>query len=161
MVGFSQFTDDFSDGDFTNNPAWIGDIGNFEVDTVFQLHLNDTITNVASLSTESKAIENGSWEFEVKMDFSPSTSNFSKIYLVSDEQNLSGNLNGYFVKIGGQSGSGDDVSLYVQSGSTETKIIQEYLLSVVGPRPIALASTIDNKGIPNLSPFSFFNLHSS
>ena len=123
IVGFSQFTDNFSDGDFTNNPAWIGDIGNFEVDTAFQLHLNDTVANVSFLSTESNAIENGSWEFEVKMDFSPSTSNFSKIYLVADEQNLSGNLNGYFVKIGGQSGSGDDVSLYIQSGSTETKII--------------------------------------
>ena len=47
---------------------------------------------------------------------------FQKIYLVADEQNLSGNLNGYFVKIGGQSGSGDDVSLCIQSGSTEKKL---------------------------------------
>tara|TARA_S200000501_G_C20613928_1_gene651539 strand:- start:22 stop:651 length:630 start_codon:yes stop_codon:yes gene_type:complete len=44
--------------------------------------------------------------------------------------------------------------------NTETKIIQEYLLSSVGPRPIALASTIDEKNIPNLSPFSFFNVFS-
>ncbi len=44
--------------------------------------------------------------------------------------------------------------------NSETKIIQEYLLSSVGPRPIALASTIDNNQIPNLSPFSFFNVFS-
>ena len=44
--------------------------------------------------------------------------------------------------------------------NTETKIVQEYLLSSVGPRPIALASTIDNNNIPNLSPFSFFNVFS-
>ena len=44
--------------------------------------------------------------------------------------------------------------------NSETKIIQEYLLSSVGPRPIALASTIDNNKIPNLSPFSFFNVFS-
>jgi len=44
--------------------------------------------------------------------------------------------------------------------NTETKIVQEYLLSSVGPRPIALASTIDHNNIPNLSPFSFFNVFS-
>jgi len=32
------------------------------------------------------------------------------------------------------------------------------LLSSVGPRPIAFASTIDKDGKPNLSPFSFFNV---
>lgn len=36
-----------------------------------------------------------------------------------------------------------------------------YLQSSVGPRPIAFASTIDENGIPNLSPFSFFNVFSS
>ena len=33
-----------------------------------------------------------------------------------------------------------------------------YLVGAVGPRPIALASTIDADGRPNLSPFSFFNI---
>ncbi len=37
----------------------------------------------------------------------------------------------------------------------------QYILGSVGPRPIALASTIDDNGIPNLSPFSFFNFFSS
>src|SRR5690606_11513674 len=32
------------------------------------------------------------------------------------------------------------------------------LLGAVGPRPIALASTLDEGGRPNLSPFSFFNV---
>jgi len=36
-----------------------------------------------------------------------------------------------------------------------------YLLSAVAPRPIAFASTIDNDGNPNLSPFSFFNVFSA
>lgn len=36
-----------------------------------------------------------------------------------------------------------------------------HLLGAVGPRPIALASTMDTDGNPNLSPFSFFNVFSS
>ena len=36
-----------------------------------------------------------------------------------------------------------------------------YLLGSVGPRPIALASTINANGNPNLSPFSFFNVFSA
>jgi flavin reductase (DIM6/NTAB) family NADH-FMN oxidoreductase RutF len=39
--------------------------------------------------------------------------------------------------------------------------LQGYLQSAVGPRPIAFASTIDNNGVPNLSPFSFFNIFSA
>jgi flavin reductase (DIM6/NTAB) family NADH-FMN oxidoreductase RutF len=43
----------------------------------------------------------------------------------------------------------------------ETAKLQGYLQSSVGPRPIAFASTIGVNGIPNLSPFSFFNVFSA
>lgn len=36
-----------------------------------------------------------------------------------------------------------------------------YLLGAIGPRPIAFASTVNTNGIPNLSPFSFFNVFSA
>ena len=39
--------------------------------------------------------------------------------------------------------------------------IHGYLLAAVAPRPIALASTIDQYGKANLSPFSFFNVFSA
>lgn len=39
--------------------------------------------------------------------------------------------------------------------------LHQILLGSVGPRPIALASTIDKKGTPNLAPFSFFNVFSA
>jgi flavin reductase (DIM6/NTAB) family NADH-FMN oxidoreductase RutF len=39
--------------------------------------------------------------------------------------------------------------------------MHQYLLGSVGPRPIALASTVDVDGNPNLSPFSFFNVFSA
>jgi flavin reductase (DIM6/NTAB) family NADH-FMN oxidoreductase RutF len=39
--------------------------------------------------------------------------------------------------------------------------LQGYLQGSIGPRPIAFASTMDQNGNPNLSPFSFFNVFSS
>ena len=39
--------------------------------------------------------------------------------------------------------------------------LQELLQNSIGPRPIAMASTIDADGHPNLSPFSFFNVFSA
>jgi len=51
--------------------------------------------------------------------------------------------------------------LEIYPHQTLTKDLHKYLLSSIGPRPIALASTIDNQGINNVSPFSFFNIFSS
>jgi len=45
--------------------------------------------------------------------------------------------------------------------NTPTARLHGYLLSAVAPRPIALASTINAEGVPNLSPFSFFNVFSA
>ncbi len=42
----------------------------------------------------------------------------------------------------------------------ETKQLYKYLSSAITPRPIALVSTMDNNGIKNLAPFSFFNVFS-
>ncbi|MBL7472358.1 flavin reductase family protein [Robertkochia sediminum] len=42
-----------------------------------------------------------------------------------------------------------------------TAKLHGYLLGAVGPRPIAFASTVNAEGIPNLSPYSFFNVFSA
>lgn len=39
--------------------------------------------------------------------------------------------------------------------------LHAYLLSAIAPRPICFASTVDQEGNVNLSPFSFFNVFSS
>ncbi len=43
-------------------------------------------------------------------------------------------------------------------GEIKTAMLHGYLLGAVAPRPICFASTIDNDGVANLSPFSFFNV---
>lgn len=47
------------------------------------------------------------------------------------------------------------------SKMTDLWKVMDLLQGAVTPRPIALASTIDSKGVVNLSPFSFFNLFST
>ncbi len=51
--------------------------------------------------------------------------------------------------------------LSIDPKTIATKELHQYLLGAIGPRPIALASTVDLDGNPNLSPFSFFNVFSA
>jgi len=51
--------------------------------------------------------------------------------------------------------------LTIDPKEVTTAKLQGYLQSAIGPRPIAFASTLDKKGKPNLSPFSFFNIFSA
>ena len=51
--------------------------------------------------------------------------------------------------------------LSIDPKEVSTGKCHQYLLGAVGPRPIAFASTLDSKGQPNLSPFSFFNVFSA
>ena len=54
-----------------------------------------------------------------------------------------------------------DFMLTIDPKEVTTAKLQGYLQSAIGPRPIAFASTLDKKGKPNLSPFSFFNIFSA
>ena len=51
--------------------------------------------------------------------------------------------------------------LEIDPNDISIKELHKYLLSSIGPRPIALASTIDVNGVNNVSPFSFFNVFSA
>lgn len=52
-------------------------------------------------------------------------------------------------------------TLSIVPSEVSVSAMHGYLLGAVGPRPIAFASTMDEGGRPNLSPFSFFNVFSA
>lgn len=120
---YAQVSDDFSDGNFTSSPTWVGDVGNFQVNTSFQLQSNATVAGSSSLATANMSINNTEWNVWIRFAFSPSTSNFCRFYLVSDQADLKTPLNGYYVQLGGSTGSTDTISLYKQTGTTRTRII--------------------------------------
>src|SRR5687767_9550358 len=120
QLALAQFQDRFSDNDFIANPPWSGDDSKFIVDDE-RLQLNaPAVEGFAYLSTASALTQNAVWEFRVSLAFNPSSGNYTRIYLLSDQFDLSGSLNGYFVMVGG---SADDVSLYKQTGLAYSKII--------------------------------------
>ncbi|MFC3562330.1 lamin tail domain-containing protein [Pedobacter jamesrossensis] len=123
-IAFSQISDSFSEGDFSQNPLWNGDVNYFQINTLKQLQskgqqlANQTI----SLSTGNQLGLNARWQFLVQLNFDPTTTNFIRIYLTSDKEELKGSLNGYFVQIG-ETGATDGFHLYKQSGTSTSKII--------------------------------------
>jgi hypothetical protein len=140
----AQLQDDFADGDFTNNPTWGGETTNFTIDAN-RLRLNaPAVDAIAYLSAASEAIHNATWEFYVEMGFATSGTSLTRVYLVSDQANLKQPLNGYFVMIGN---TADEVSLYKQTGTTLTKIIDGVDARVSGsPVRVTVRVTRDGTG---------------
>lgn len=121
---FCQITERFSDGELSRAPEWTGDTSAFIINSGFELQSNGpSASSVISMSTASTGVRNTTWEFYVRLEFEPSPSNYARIYLCSDNQDLEGSLQGYFIKIGGESGTNDGIDLYRQDGFALTKII--------------------------------------
>ena len=49
----------------------------------------------------------------------------------------------------------------IRQGDIPTKDLHQFMVGAIAPRPIAFVSTIDDKGVPNVAPYSFFNAFSS
>ena len=123
IQGFTkaQFVDSFTDGNFTSSPTWTGDVALYKVNTEKQLQLNSTISETAALSAASSMTHDMEWHFWIKLSFAPSDNNLARIYLTSDQSDLKGPLNGYYLKLG-ETGSNDAIELVQQSGNIHTVI---------------------------------------
>lgn len=119
LSGSAQFSDDFSDGDFTNNPSWSGNDALFVINNG-ELQSNNPTANEYYLSTSSALASSAEWIFDINLKFSTSGSNFADVFLMSDNADLTTAQNGYFVRVGSTQ---DDIKLYSLVGGTETIII--------------------------------------
>lgn len=118
----AQITDNFSDGNFTSNPVWSGNDTDFTINTSQQMQLNSSGTGTSYLKmANSQLLSNCEWTFWIHLNFSPSSSNYARVYLVSNQPDLSGALNGYYLQFG-ESLSNDQVELFRQSGTSSTSV---------------------------------------
>lgn len=124
-VCVAQLVDDFADGNFTGNPIWSGSGLAFFVNGSHQLQLNNTIAATSYLSTPLGIADmtqfNSEWQVYVKQPFSASGSNYGRVFLVSDNADLTQPLNGYYLQFG-EAGSTDAIELFRQSGTTRVSV---------------------------------------
>ena len=121
----AQFSDNFTDADFSANPTWIGDDSVFTVvdqSGNMRLRSNKTMLNSSFyLSTASNSSQDTQWEWYTNLLFSTSGANYVDVYLTANQSNLlSPTLSGYFVRIGG---TDDEICLFKRVAGTATKII--------------------------------------
>ncbi|MBP7369660.1 MAG: lamin tail domain-containing protein [Paludibacteraceae bacterium] len=115
---FGQVHDDFSDGNFTENPSWTGMTENFIINENFQLQSNAPLTSVSYLFTPSEVFYDAEWKAWLRINYSTSSSNYSAFYIISSSPDNVGDA--YFVKVGDTQ---DDVSLWKKQGNSKIKII--------------------------------------
>ncbi|SNS54726.1 Lamin Tail Domain [Ekhidna lutea] len=137
----AQVTDDFSDGDFTATPTWSG-TSSFGVDDPYEIVEADNQlrsqnldmgsgTRVTYLST-SDALDLSSstaeWALRFRLDFnqpgseSTNSNNTSRVYLMSNSADLSGDLNGYYIELRYPDSDINEVRLHRQDGSSSTEL---------------------------------------
>ena len=119
----AQFADDFSDGDFTTNPQWEGDISLFKVNSAMQLQLDDDDAGQACLSTPLDILGDMEWRCWVKLAFSPSGNNNARVYLFAKQACSEILPDGIFLQLG-EGGSSDAIRLMQQDGGDTSTLIR-------------------------------------
>ncbi len=141
----AQISDDFSDGNLDQNPTWLGDLANFQVNANAQLQLNAPDEGESFLYTNVNFGDSTEWNLWFEMDFSPSGSNQLQIYLYLDNEDLNV-ANGYYLEIG-ETGSNDAINFYEKEGATTTLLGSASMGAVAIEPAIARISVKFSNGI--------------
>jgi len=129
----AQLSDDFSDGNFTANPAWQGDAANFIVNAASELQLNAPAAGNSYLAVQGDIPDSVVWQFDVRLEFAPSATNLLRVYLLADQANLL-TANGYYLELG-ENGSADALRLYRQDGAAR-ELLASGLSGFVALEPV-------------------------
>ena len=130
----AQVCEDFNDGDFSTNPTWVGDTGNFRVNgnRQLQLYANGAGTSQLSFPYSMPATDTIEWQFWLKLSFTPTSNNHAKVYLYADNSDLASALQNMHIAVSDPTSSSKEITLS-QNG---TKIFTFHY------RPIASTNTL-------------------
>ncbi len=120
LSAFSQWKEDFNDGNFTSNPVWNGTQELFTVNSAQQLQTNATTAGSAYLTLPHSFYKGNKWDIWVKLAFNTSANNLCRVYLASDNTNPALAQSAYYVQMGG---TNDKISLVKKTGNNTVEII--------------------------------------
>lgn len=119
----AQISENFTDGNFTDNPVWIGNTNDFII-TNNQLQSNNSVANSSYyLSTANTLATAAQWDFYANLKFATSSTNYVDVFLTSSASDITASTTtGYFVRIGN---TADEICLYRKDAGVGkiTKII--------------------------------------
>lgn len=110
--------------------AWHGDVEKFSFSSDTVRLTAPAEAAEAYISDTSSVAFNAFWRCTFRFDYAPSSSNFAKWYLISDSENLSDNLNGYYIRIGH---TNKNIALCRQSGTDSQVVAQGEKNRISGP----------------------------
>ncbi len=146
-IFYSQVTDSFTDGDFTTNPVWAGTDADFIVNGSMELQLNSLAAGTSYLSTSHNLadLNNKEWNFKVRQSFSPSSSNYGRVYLTASSADLSSDPDGFYLQFG-EAGSLDPVKFFKVESGVDTELMSGPSAQIATSFDIGVRVVRDNSG---------------
>lgn len=142
----TTFTDDFSGG----LSQWQGTVANFTV-VGGEAKLNATGAGTAYLVAPMRIQDSCSWQVYFRQELGtqgPSGMNYTRIFLQSDNADLTAPLNGYYLQMG-ETGT-DTLRLYKKTGATATKLLSAMSPLPLNPTQARLKVTRNAQGVWNV-----------
>ena len=94
-----------TDDTHTYDPlSWDGETEKFRIEDDGLIRLYDTSdqAGTACLATPLTTPDRTCWQLHVRLSFNPSANNHLRIYLMADSPDLTGNVDGYYLQVGGK-----------------------------------------------------------
>ena len=145
LLGWAQVSDDFADGDFTDNPTWTGTDSIYIINNNLQLQLNATVGGTAYLSLPIQEFQEMEWRFWIREAFSPSGNNYTDVYLCADNADLTQVTQGYFLRFG-EGGSSDAITLFRKDADGEQSICRGTEATIAASFSVAVKVNCDREG---------------
>ncbi len=146
---YCQFIDDFTDGDYTNNPRWEGTYSHFAINPYKQLQTKANDAATSYLSTVCRVNANAEWAFWARIACTPSAYNYMRIYITSTTQ-APAECSGLYVQIGG---ANKNITLYQQYEDDKQLLIenkQRVQSLAATDNKVRVRISLDEKGVLSL-----------